>query len=220
MSAVGALRSSHLLFATGLGYALPEAGPVHRFDVENRLYGLLSTQSELGDHPTIPLGIVLPKVVQQPLTLTHHHQQASAAVMVVFVLAQMLGQVTDSLGEQRHLDLGGSGIAVMSTELSDYFLGRSHLSHSISTSQTGMYSSGNRPECSTLPAIWCAPAREHVAASPPVPLAELRLCRPGRRPLVDPEHEPVESDHRPTLELQDRQQDAQVGEFEHGQVGP
>ncbi len=69
--------------------------------------------------------------------------------MVMLVLAQVLSQVTDSLGKQRHLDLRGSGIAVVSAKLSNYFLGRSHLSHSIGTSQTGMYRSGDRPECST-----------------------------------------------------------------------
>lgn len=71
-----------------------------------------------------------------------------------------------------------------------------------------------------LPAIRQPDIFGTLLASPPVPLAKLRLRRPGRRPLVDPEHQAVESDHCPTLELQDRQQDTQVGEFEHGQIGP
>lgn len=48
--------------------------------------------------------------------------------MVVLVLPQMLGEVADPPAEQGNLDLGRSGVAVMSAELSDCLLGRFHLS--------------------------------------------------------------------------------------------
>jgi len=54
------------------------------------------------------------EVPEQSPTLTYHHQQTSPAVMILLVDLQMLGEMIDAFGQQRHLDLWGSGIGGMS----------------------------------------------------------------------------------------------------------
>ena len=49
----------------------------------------------------------------QPAALADELEQPAAAVVVVLVRAQVLGEVADALGEQRDLDLGGTGVAVV-----------------------------------------------------------------------------------------------------------
>jgi len=55
------------------------------------------------------------EVPKQSPTLTNHHQQASPAVMILLVDLQMLGEVIDAFGQQRHLDLWGSCIGGVCT---------------------------------------------------------------------------------------------------------
>ena len=48
-----------------------------------------------------------------------HHEKAAAGVVVMLVLTQMLGQLVDAGGQDRDLDLGGTGVALMGRILGD-----------------------------------------------------------------------------------------------------
>src|SRR5215218_2081946 len=52
-------------------------------------------------------------VVQQAASGPDHLQQPSAAVMVLLVRPEVLGEVVDALCEQSNLDAGGSGVGLM-----------------------------------------------------------------------------------------------------------
>lgn len=86
----------------------------------------LPSQPQACDQCAVSLHILPSQVVEQPASLAHHHQEASAAVMIAFVLTQMLGQMVDTFGEQRDLNLGGTGVAVMLTVLFDNGFGVLH----------------------------------------------------------------------------------------------
>ena len=83
---------------------------------------LLAPQPQFGDDAAIAFDVLAIQVVQQTTPLTNHHQQAATAVMIVFVLAEMIRQVVDPLAEQSHLNLGRAGVAVMRTVFSDDLL--------------------------------------------------------------------------------------------------
>lgn len=68
----------------------------------------LFTDAQLGDDGTIPLDVLLGQVVQHLAALTDHLQQASAAVVVVDVDLQVLGELLNPGGEDGDLDLGGA----------------------------------------------------------------------------------------------------------------
>ena len=65
----------------------------------------LSPQTELRDERSVPLDVVPSEVVEQPAPATHEHEQSPARVMVLGVDLQVVGEVVDALGEQRHLHL-------------------------------------------------------------------------------------------------------------------
>src|SRR5438128_8126305 len=81
-----------------------------------------ATQAELGDEGAVAVDVGALEVAEQAPALADHHQQPAARVVVLAVRAQVLGQVVDALGEQRNLDLGGAGIAILATELADQLL--------------------------------------------------------------------------------------------------
>ncbi len=64
--------------------------------------------------------------------------------MVMLVFPKVLGQIADALGKQRHLNLGGTGIAVMGTEFGDYFLGGSHILTCLGHPEAYLLRFGNR----------------------------------------------------------------------------
>ena len=72
--------------------------------------GQLLTDAQLGNDGTIPLDVLLGQIVQHLAALTDHLQQAAAAVVVVDVDLQVLGQLLDAGGEDGDLDLGGASI--------------------------------------------------------------------------------------------------------------
>ena len=45
--------------------------------------------------------------------MADHLQQTAAGVMVLFVDLQVLGQVSDALGQYRNLDFGGTGVLLV-----------------------------------------------------------------------------------------------------------
>ena len=70
----------------------------------------LLTDTQLGDEGTIALDVLLGQIVQQAAALTDHLVQAPAAVVVVGVYLQVLGELIDPLGEDGDLNLGGTGV--------------------------------------------------------------------------------------------------------------
>jgi hypothetical protein len=77
---------------------------------------LLFTQPELLNQSAIPVDIFLLKVIQKTSPLSHQLNQASAGVVVFGVNLKMVGQVTDPLAQNGHLNLSGAGIRVMQTK--------------------------------------------------------------------------------------------------------
>lgn len=71
-----------------------------------------ATQTEAPDEAAIALDVGLLYVVEEPASLADKQQQSAAAVVVVLVVLEVTGQVSDSLGEQRHLHLWGAGVTV------------------------------------------------------------------------------------------------------------
>src|SRR4051794_7632909 len=88
-------------------------------DVRSSSLLVLPAKAELGDECPIPLDVVASEVVEQPPTATDEHQQPTARVMVLLVDLQVLREVVDPLGEDRHLDLGRAGVGLVEAVLLD-----------------------------------------------------------------------------------------------------
>ena len=67
----------------------------------------------------VALGIVLSEVVKQAATLADHHEKAAPGGMVLLMRLEMLRQLTNTLTQDGDLDLGGTGVGVMSAVLVD-----------------------------------------------------------------------------------------------------
>ena len=80
---------------------------------------LLLTDAQLCNDGAITVDVLLCKIVEQAAALTDHHEQATAGMVVVLVLTQVLGQLVDTGGEDGDLDLGGAGVALMGRVLVD-----------------------------------------------------------------------------------------------------
>ena len=83
---------------------------------------LLLSESELGNDSTVALDILLHQVVEEVLSLTNHLEKTATAVVVVGVLLQMLGEVSNSLGENSDLYLGRTGISFVCSIVNDDLL--------------------------------------------------------------------------------------------------
>ena len=83
---------------------------------------LLLSESELGNDGTVALDILLHQVVEEVLSLTNHLEKTATAVVVVGVLLQMLGEVSNSLGENSDLYLGRTGISFVCSVVNDDLL--------------------------------------------------------------------------------------------------
>ncbi len=82
--------------------------------------GLL-TQVELLEKLVVFGQVFALEVIKQLATTGGHLEEAAAAVEVLAMRAQVLGQVIDTSGEQRDLDVGGAGILLVGFELGDDF---------------------------------------------------------------------------------------------------
>jgi hypothetical protein len=82
---------------------------------------LLATKAELGDQRSVSLDVLSTQIVEEATTLTNHHQQATPTVVVVLVVAEMFGEVSDSLGEQGNLHFGGTSVALVRAVFGHYF---------------------------------------------------------------------------------------------------
>ena len=88
---------------------------------DSRPLNLLLTDTQLGDHSTVAVDVLLGQIVQQTAALTDHHQQTTAGVVVVLVDAQMLGQLVDTGSQDGDLNLGGTGVALVGRVFRRYF---------------------------------------------------------------------------------------------------
>src|SRR5919106_1597173 len=82
----------------------------------------LPAEAELADQLAVAVEVGGLHVPQQPAALPDQHQQAAAGVVVLAVVAQVLGQLVDPLGQQRHLDRGRPGVGVGAAEAPDQLL--------------------------------------------------------------------------------------------------
>ena len=73
----------------------------------------LAAQAEGGDQLAVAIDVLVAEVVEQAPALAHHHQQTPARVVVLAVFAEMLRELRDARTEQRYLDLGRPGVALM-----------------------------------------------------------------------------------------------------------
>lgn len=67
---------------------------------------LLSTETETLNQGTVTVDVDALEVIKHTTTVTDHEQQTTTGVVIVLVLLQVLGQVGDTLAQQRDLDLG------------------------------------------------------------------------------------------------------------------
>src|SRR5215218_9000160 len=81
-----------------------------RYQREPRSQLRLAAQTETLDELAVAVDVHVGEVAEQTTTLTDEEQQATTRVVVVLVLLQVLGEVLDSLREERDLDLGGSSV--------------------------------------------------------------------------------------------------------------
>src|SRR5213592_1919265 len=101
----------------------------------------LPAQAELANQRAVALEVLLLQVVEQAPALADQHEQAAARMVVLLVVAQVLREVVDALGEQRDLDPGVArvlrGGAELRDELGLALLGQRHAAgQSISSRST------------------------------------------------------------------------------------
>ena len=80
---------------------------------------LLFSQSELADDSTVALNVHLLEVVEQVSSVTDHLLKTAAAVEILLVGSQVLGQVSDAAGEDCDLNLGRTGVSFVGGVLLD-----------------------------------------------------------------------------------------------------
>src|SRR4051812_46704920 len=79
----------------------------------------LPAQPETSEDRAIPLDVEPAQVVEQAAATADHLEQAAARRVVLGMVAEMLGERGDALGEDRDLDLGRSRVAVVAPMLGD-----------------------------------------------------------------------------------------------------
>ncbi len=79
----------------------------------------LLSQAKLADDRAVTLDVVLLQVVQQTSSATDHLLQTAAAVEVLLVSLEVLGQVSDTVGQDSNLYLGRTGITLVGSVLLD-----------------------------------------------------------------------------------------------------
>ena len=93
----------------------------------------LFSDAELVDDGAVALDVDLLEISEQVAAMTDHFEQTSAAVVVLFVRLQVLGERVDPRGQERDLHLGGAGVALVGRVLCDdrlfFFLCECHFFH-------------------------------------------------------------------------------------------
>ena len=80
---------------------------------------VLLSDVESSDDRTVALDIVVHQILEKVSSATNHLKESATAVVVVGVNLEMLVERVDSVGKNRDLYLGGSGIAFASCVFSD-----------------------------------------------------------------------------------------------------
>src|SRR5256714_15037551 len=78
------------------------------------------SQTESPDDYMLSLRASAVQVGEQPSALSDHAEQPAAACVVVAGGAQMFGEVLDSLGQERDLDLRRAGVLVLTAVRRDH----------------------------------------------------------------------------------------------------
>ena len=79
----------------------------------------LSSQTQLADDCTVALNIVVLEIVEQVPSVTDHLLQTAAAVEVLLVELEVLGQSVDAGSQNRNLNLRRTGVALVGRVLRD-----------------------------------------------------------------------------------------------------
>lgn len=77
----------------------------------------LLSQAELADDRAVTLDVVLLQVVQQTSSVTNHLLQTAAAVEILLVSLEVLGQVSDAVGQDSNLYLGRTCVTLVGSVL-------------------------------------------------------------------------------------------------------
>src|SRR3546814_876940 len=89
----------------------PEKGP-------SRLFA----KTQIRDKFRVAARVFLFSIVKQAAALVDEQQKAMTAVVILVMTFEMLGQVRDALGQDRHLHLGRTRIAILAGMFLDEFL--------------------------------------------------------------------------------------------------
>src|SRR5690606_21102468 len=84
----------------------------------------LAAQAELLDQGLIATLVLALQVVEQAAALRNQSEQTTTGMVVLLVVLEVLGQVADALGKDRHLDFRRAGVALGGREFLDEFLDR------------------------------------------------------------------------------------------------
>jgi hypothetical protein len=107
-------RRRQIRSASGAGPVMPQrptaelqSGPSKAKGAEWAPFGIsLLAEAQLRDQVTVAGRVFALEVIEQRAALVDQHQKAAARVVVLRVDLEMLGQVDDTLGQDRDLDLG------------------------------------------------------------------------------------------------------------------
>src|SRR5690554_2906527 len=83
---------------------------------------LLFPQTQLLDQRVVPRQVLLLEVGEQAAALVDHHQQATAGMVILVVVLEVLGQVADALRKDRDLDFRRAGVTLALSVVLDDFL--------------------------------------------------------------------------------------------------
>lgn len=74
---------------------------------------LLAPQTKLFDELAITLIVFFHQILKKTTTLTDHHQKTTSGVEIFAVCFQVLGKLSDSVGQHGHLDFRRTGVFAM-----------------------------------------------------------------------------------------------------------
>jgi len=78
-----------------------------------------AAQSKTSDQRLVTADARPLEIVQQAPSLADHDEQPAARVEVLLMAPQVIGEITDALAQDRHLDLRRSGVALLGGILDD-----------------------------------------------------------------------------------------------------
>ena len=76
----------------------------------------LLTQTQPGDGCPVSLDIVLAQIGKEASSPANHLQQSASGVMIVTILAKVIRQLVDSLGQECDLNFRGSRVSFVQTK--------------------------------------------------------------------------------------------------------